>query len=799
MPASSTISSAPSPDNSAARAICTFQGKYPGPKSYCKTVTLQLGEQASTGTIVIPLAILDSVVPAISGTKTSPVELIQHDDIAIVTAQLVPQLNGTENPADGSTTVLSGRVRQIFRNIGLDQAIITVKDHRECLEGLPIVGSFWSQIRTDGDGLNSNVAYRQGVKAHINPGNQPNCLFVSVTQDDGADAYLPMFCTPFFGHQDFKTTQVGTDYNKTTGVATNAISMTIPKPGSIGAQTSSCYWTPATLWQHYQWATSVSAKDIAQANGNFQEFASLDSASGGWITWPVGLETAFIDNNPQSSKAWEKVFHCYKLLPLLHEICQVAGPYDIYMHSEDDGRNTLNIVRTRYTDNQSINGDTSNTSTSNDGAKGIILNRAIGGNASADMTGPTIIGGHLSESSENLYHVTEPVGEHPFIELRAASAQEDGTIEDHYFQLIAVFTQSDFDNATESINTHYNKIIGKNAVGRTIYGDEVSVFLPGVFKQYDVCASYQLFPGDDFQIGTSQAGFPVAAVARSPLGTLLSSYVQSFASDEFGRQNSRYEIVVETNSNNDDISWKRVDNHGLKITGDGTLSFADFRDSEATGSRESTLFYRIEKTGVKPDIKAVLKANRVRITLAVPCDHRLTATVGLAGLSEIPVGDTDTDDTSRMNLSNGVRTLAIDTGALLAFEERSTQFPPYPIPQSLKFPNKSTVDENGIPTTTNYPAAGDQSDAAVAIFGDAIVLRNDTQYAINQANRKLREFGRLDRSGELVSDRIDLGAEPGQMIDQINNSDGTNFPVKALTSKVIHNFDAPQSTKRQLV
>ncbi len=97
----------------------------------------------------------------------------------------------------------------------------------------------------------------------------------------------------------------------------------------------------------------------------------------------------------------------------------------------------------------------------------------------------------------------------------------------------------------------------------------------------------------------------------------------------------------------------------------------------------------------------------------------------------------------------------------------------------------------------NYPAAGDQSVDAVALFGDAIILRDDTQYAINQANRKLREFGRLDRSGELISDRIDLGAEPGQMIDKINNSDGANFSIKAICSKVVHDFEN-QVTKRIL-
>lgn len=770
MPASSQISDTSDVDTSAIKTTCSIESKYSGYKSYCEQMTLQYGTSPSFAQVVIPLDALESKVPAITGVTSSPIESIKHGDIATVTA--------TKN---GSTlTLLSGTVRHISRSIKLDKATIIIKDHRFLLDGLSLVGSFWANIQVRGD--EAPVAYRQGVKMHVNPNNQPNCLFVLVDADEG-QTYKPMFCTPFLGHQDFTTEQSGNFPQ------TNAIESTIPQPGTEESRVTACYWTPATLWEHLQWATSDSARDLVASTQHFFEFNSLSSATAGWVIWPPNLENTLTQTVAESSKAYETVIHCSFLLPQLQRICEAAGPFTINMDSKTDGSNQLNILRTRYIDTNSSGDATSN-------LQGTTLFRAINGNAGDDADDAVVNDGHISESSENLYHVTEAVGGHAFIECRCVSPRFDGTIEDGYVPFSFAWASADMDSAQSAIQTNYTQKQQNDAEGFAVFGGLPKDFLPAIFKSFDVCASYQVQPGFDYQVGTNQAGFPMATVTHIPLGTLLSSYVQSYASDEFARQNSRFEIVVETTPNDDNTGWREVKNHGLSITGDGTLSFTQHRDTEAAQGVEDAAFYRILKTYGTSDsgpilLTAQLVPKRVRITLALPCDHRLTAAVALSGVSEITTGEIDTDDSNRINFDNGIRTLAIDTGTLLASEERSIEFPPYPIPQSL-------FQANGSP----YPSPSDGTSDSEALFGNATVLRDDSNYAYNQANKKLREFGRLDRSSELITDRIDFSAQPGELVDKIQNTDGSDFPIKAVTEKVIHDFGGTggnQSTKRQLV
>lgn len=787
MPASAEILDNTGVDYGTARCVLLVEGKNLGPKSYVNKITLQAGEHAGIATAIVPLAALDdNFIPAISGVRSSPIEGIQRGDIAVCQGQLVPQLNGVEQVSDATLTCFAGTVQGIHRDIKTDTATITVKDHRHKLEGIPIVGSFWANISGD-----NPVSYCQGIKPHFNPNNQPNCIFVNVETDYGTQS-VPMFCAPFYNHSDFKVSQ-GADFAET-----SFVTMTIPIPGSAQSFISSCYWTPAYMWQYFWYATSESARQVAQATGKFPEFASIFTASAGWLTFPPGLETTFADNTLQSRKAFERNYHCYKLSAVLSDLCSALGPFALDMLYEDDGGNILTVVRSRYKGSgEQANSDTPSV----DASAGYSLIRAVGGDATDDMTEPSIVGGYISEDGDNLYEVNSVVGARPATELRWATARDDGSLEDKYAPLLFAFSNETLLSAEDAIEQNYNRFTGqRNLKGEMVYGRSPSKFLPAIFAEFDCCASFICDPQFDFQTDTQQDGYPVAAIGRAPLPQLISSLIPSGASDEFARQNNRFEISVETNDSDDDVSWLEVKNHGIEITGDGVISFRNFRDAEASQGRETGAFYIIEKTtNSDPGSRRItLLPNRVRITLAIPSDHRLTAAVACASIAGIPIGAIDTDDSARINFNNGYRTRAVDTGNLHAAAERSIIYPPYPIPQSRSYP-----DPNDDSKFLHYPAAGsdvpnESSEKSVELYGNATILIDDTAYAVNHANRGLRDFGRLDRSGELVSDRLDLMAAPGDMIDTIQNTDGSDFPIKAVVSKVIHDFKA-QTTKRQLV
>lgn len=788
MPASTTINQNSDVDYGAARAVCLIEGKYPGPKSYCTDIELKYGPEAGTATVVIPLKDLDSIVPSIAGVESSPTEKMKYNDNATVQAQLQPIKNGQNNPSDPSLTVFNGCVLSINPNMKTDTAIVVLKDFRHRMEGCSLVGTWWSNVFAQNDPSVDDIAYRQGHKAHLNPNNVPNCIWAYAFDDAGGAIELPVFCTPFFGLLSNEVVQSGSSQQ--------IVNSTVPEPGAH-SHTQACYWTPATFWMYVRWATGQAAYTLANGNGKFPEYSTLTD----WITFPPGLEGVIEDDTPQSRKAFERVYHCHKLNAILTDLCSSAGPFAIDLHHEDNGSSTLKIVRTRFL------GDGGG----NSAASGITLYRAIGGNAADDMGDITVVDAHLTVSGENTYDTISPVGDHPLIEVRGWNPLDDGTYGDEEAE--------NRDTEGNFITGNVHLVNGFSADDRQAAEDEINAYLnnrqrdptdylPIVFGKHDVCASVALEPGFDILKGTTQTGYPNAYVGKAPIQHLLSS-LSTINADDFARANNRYPISVEVNSSEadsvagdgnqqddpifDSRAWEVVEGVQPIISGDGTISFRAHRDQELKQGKLSGMFYSInvyynEAADEGQKYQCGLWFNRVRLTVAFPADHRLTTPVSISG-ETVTLGDVDTDDQKRINLDNGTRTLCIDTGALNTIEERSTVYEPYPIPQSY-------TDSANKP----YPPAGGESAESIALYGDATVIRDDTNYSYDQANRKLREFGRLDRSGEITMDSIDLIAQPGDMINMIQNSDGTKFDIKAVRKSVYHCFkmEPRQYTKCQL-
>ncbi len=336
------------------------------------------------------------------------------------------------------------------------------------------------------------VCYRHGSKIHLNPLNQPNCIFRTIEDENGNNLVIPVFCTPLYGITDFKTSPVTDVHFQETA----AFSTDIPDP-SERSQGKACYWTPETFILYLHWHTRQALKVYSLYN--FPQYATVPEC----IIWPLSVSSALNDFTLQSRKAFERVFHCHSLLHILNDLCQAAGPFALNMLSNEDGTNNLEIVRTRYLGADGVN------TPSQSGDKGIRLDRAIGGAAGDDMTTPTVNGGFITETSDNLMHVVEPVGDHAYIECRCASPDTNGDVEAHYVPLELAFSAKQLEQARALLEQGFNA------------GVPDKDLLTAVFRTYDVCATWRSKPGFDFQVGTQQAGFDVGAVSRVPLPHLL--------------------------------------------------------------------------------------------------------------------------------------------------------------------------------------------------------------------------------------------------------------------------------------
>jgi hypothetical protein len=763
MPATTAIDGSDGADFDAQRTYFKnlSSGGNVAPKTYCQKRVRKWGQEPGYCEVAVQLKDLDTVVPGVAGVTDSPVYQMQENDYAQILSD--------------TGTLMSGVITEISPDIGLDKSIVKVEDLRYLLEGVQLVGSWWAKV-----GPTGGIDYRMGVKAHINKNNQPNCLWVDVN-DDGKNV-VPMFCPAFYGIIK------GTGQSSTTDTGgTGYAAYTIPNPDDENQDTA-CYWTPKTFFRHIQFITSIAI--LSHVHDKFKPWYADGSVLPSTIIWPDTLVNAFSDFNQLDRKAFERVYHCTNINAIIDDLCKAAGPYALNMISNEDGTNTMQIVRTRYVAADAAVSFGSGSGPSADALKGHKLTRATGGIASDDMTGPTINSGSLRESSKNLYSLVLPVGDHAVIECRCASGlTHDATISG-YVPLRWNYSEHDRTLLRDAILAYIN------GPDDPIFTGLMRDWLKGKMRaSASLFCEYIIEPGFNFQAGTSQSDYPIATTNRDVLPHCLSSYFPSNAADEFARLNSRYSIPVENSDVADDSDWTTLqDANGLAIKGRGVISFRMLRDQDLDNYGGSVVFhgntFSLEIGHSYPNYTVdKFEPKRFRISLAIPCDHRVVSPLQLPGLqnNDVPSIDAESDDSDRINFDQARRMLAIDTSGLAAFEERGGTYGGYPVPESLQ-------DENG----DNYPMAGANTVQAKALYGPDKILRDDSAYNEDHANRKLQEFGRLDRGGILKTDRLELAANVGDLIDQIDNTGGGTFPIKAAVKMIEDDFQT-QKTTRTLV
>jgi hypothetical protein len=292
-------------------------------------------------------------------------------------------------------------------------------------------------------------------------------------------------------------------------------------------------------------------------------------------------------------------------------------------------------------------------------------------------------------------------------------------------------------------------------------------------KYMKLFAAYQITETFDFMEGTDEEGFPRANLSRPVLPRLLSSFLQHTPANStealttYGRLNARSQVHVEY-STTGTSNWQRTDiNDGFKIDADGTLWFMGLRSLLKTYGTPSVTLSGGSVTLV------TIPANALRMTLAIPTDHRLTRGAQLtadksASSGFVKLGIADADE-AQIDSSLS-RTFYADAGQL--YTKEIVADPSWPEPESI----------------TN------------SVQAEAGVIRDDSEYADAAALRRLNDIGRMARTGRLITPHIECTARPGQAIDcLVNRGHSGDFPIRGVVQTVIYSNDGKrQYTEREI-
>lgn len=472
-------------------------------------------------------------------------------------------------------------------------------------------------------------------------------------------------------------------------------------PGANQAsQTQACHWTPILLLEYLRFATSATAAGLASSS--FDGF--YPHVHPNWLcTWPNGWASAIESDataNYRNSK--ERVLESQNVLSLIQEILDEVGGYSVGLGpqvSQNADKSVsfeskLQVVRTRY------NGT------------GLTLRSP---SAVGEIGTPKVYTeGSLREAGHNLFTVVSVAGRPVFIERRVATTSGAGLQKawgssDQTAWLNIVKAASTQDEGIEAANRKY----------------------PHVFN------AYRLHPTFDFQSGTSEDGKPRAQVARPVLPTLLSTFLETDAAASAAEKiRFRRPVLVEY----DDGGGYAVGeyNDGFTLDGDGTLSFSGLRELRRTFTISGT------------HGSQTVTANELRMTLAIPCDHRSRET------RILPPNEGDADRVE----ANLIRYYFGDAGQVYGKEIRHSSS--YPVPES---------------------AGGTAPGAAT--------LLDDTEKLTDHTVLKSRELMRLDRGGTFVTPYMSFTQQPGQSIAWIAMAGNANYPVRGVVLSVTFEMDEP--------
>ena len=609
--------------------------------------------------------------------------------------------------ADGTyddALTMCGVVTSIEHDVDHDALIVTVEDGRALMRDVRIIGRWVYN--------NEYTAwnYQEGWPSHMNPGGRPNCVF----DPAGHPGFAPY---PDYGLADNQ--QVPDASCRYSGIA--------------------CYWTLANALEHYRiWYGPVCPDDLLGVwTAAMMQWEHVKRVPA-WISWPVGFGSevdatteinwnAGTGQNNSSGTGGARKGRDLNLngLPLvptpgdsrpgaLDMILDAAGGWTWHMEYDDPAEscpNTMVAIPARYL------GPT------------IGLDIPISANApAATVFGRNVItGGRYVEDSSNTYTRFTAAGALAKIETRLSTLTSAGLKPAWSAADLASFLQ--------------------DAVS---LGFQQDGFQKASAKWWRVFTTWYLDPAYEFQAGTGYAGYPRAKVRRPVWPTLLS--FRGNLSDASDIQ--PYPIRAEV-SKDGGATWQPgVEADGIEVWDNGVIYMPGLRDSMLGGTPGSWYWTAGDWAQTAGALLAIATAD-VRLTLAIPCDHRLV--YDLKPAASTTGNGNASPDVDKLD-STFDRGFYVDVRQLY---EAWLRIAAYPIPESVG---------------GSIPAA-DKTDP----FSKANSIRSDYDLLQGHVTRIALDRGRLARGGPLVLDGVLANVyHPGT---QINNfvplGDATRQPFQA--------------------
>lgn len=478
--------------------------------------------------------------------------------------------------------------------------------------------------------------------------------------------------------------------------------------GDITGQGAARHWTARAVLK----ALRMFGDPLALGTGGV-----ITGAFSSWIpqwpsglVWPVDFDVFLQGLEGSERKFPEMRLDGAKMTDILQRVISCVGPYSLYLGSDGEAgaaegtlnfKSNLSIVRTAY------NGE------------GLGIARPVSGKPSQRMTTPRYIsGGSLNENSDELYGKVVAGGGPVYIERRIDNDTGGG--------LQQQWTAAD----QTAVGTYIAAKVNVNPAALKQATAEALAFYP------TVGAAYALTPTFDFQAGTTEGAYPRGtAYLRPILPHLLAAYTNNAAGTTPQELSSyRKPILVEYK---DGSVWKIAGlADGLRIDADGTFWL--------TGLRDRGLTLLITTAGVVPNVTVTVTARKLRLTVAIPCDHRL---IGEASMSNIK----DMTDSDR--ILEQPETLFIDAGDLY---DQEIQKASWPIPES--------------------------------VTGSAVAnaeLRNDATLVAGHAKSRWQQVCRLKKKCVLRFPRLDGAPLPGTAIKELMNTGaGDTYPVRGVVQRL---------------
>jgi len=625
------------------------------------------------------------------------------------TRAMVMKFNGT----NFDEVYMTGEVAVIghTKEDGSSGLSVTIMDDRDYLKTIRISGRYVADVGASEPPFTG--VYQEGWPTHFNPGGRPNRI-----DDVNGD---PMFApSPDFGLSEGEA---------------------VPDPNSI-SQRKATYWTLGSIVRYIQkkYGTGAIPPSLWPYKKTVEDF----------LIWPDGfgdtIDNTAITNFDQGTgqnfsqlgaarKGRDIVLEGLSVFDALQLILKTAGGWTIGISPEVSVGSEANVSFTNHLELIPSRYD----------GGGVSIPYAAGGTAGTVLNRAVVTRGTYIEDGTDLITLAAGSGGLVFVETRVDTVT--GSLEAAWTAAqLAAFKAT----VLESGQT-------------TPEGFQRSMELwPTVFQMWKIKSSF------DFYAGTEFASYPRAQIPRPIWSTLLTRHEADpeVTGIDGPKDYLSIPFPVRFEFKDDAGNWQTgLTLDGLVVWQNGLIHVPGLAMQGMLNQGGSIKWdngqYQTNADGWD------VSARDIRVTVAIPMDHRLTASIGLSNHT-LDCPDffgvwENMPDMDRIE-SYYKRVAHLDLGRLYELWLRKTS---WPRPESL-----STAVVQATDKLTSDDA-----------------LRSDKTLLQNHLKRTMLDYGRLRKSGTLIFDGFLISTyKPGTLVKDLVPVGVTgipNFPIHAVVDKVI--------------